>query len=67
MNWGNHGVTWEIDHIKACSNFDLTKLEEQKQCFHYTNLQPLFKTTEIAEQYGYINEIGNRNKGNKSY
>ena len=43
------------------------KLEEQKQCFHYTNLQPLFKTTEIAEQYGYINEIGNRNKGNKSY
>ena len=58
---------WEIDHIKACSNFDLTKLEEQKQCFHYTNLQPLFKTTEIAEKHGYINEIGNRNKGNKSY
>lgn len=67
MTWENHGIIWEIDHIKACSNFDLTKLKEQKQCFHYTNLQPLFKTTEIAEQYGYINEIGNRNKGNKSY
>jgi hypothetical protein len=53
---------WEIDHIKACANFDLTKLEEQKQCFHYTNLQPLFKTTEIAESFGYINQIGNRNK-----
>ena len=67
MTWKNHGTIWEIDHIKACSNFDLTKLEEQKQCFHYTNLQPLFKTTEIAEKHGYINEIGNRNKGNKSY
>jgi len=67
MTWENHGILWEIDHIKACSNFDLTKLEEQKQCFHYTNLQPLFKTTEIAEQHGYTNEIGNRNKGNKPH
>jgi hypothetical protein len=62
MTWENHGTMWEIDHIKACANFDLTKLEEQKQCFHYTNLQPLFKTTEIAESFGYINQIGNRNK-----
>jgi hypothetical protein len=62
MNWENHGEIWEIDHIKACSHFDLTKPEEQKQCFHYTNLQPLFKTTEISRQYGYTNEIGNRNK-----
>lgn len=62
MTWENHGIIWEIDHIKACANFDLTKLEEQKQCFHYTNLQPLFKTTEIAESFGYINQIGNRNK-----
>lgn len=61
MKWDNHGKIWEIDHIIPCSSFDLTKEEEQKQCFHYTNLQPLFKTTEIAENFGY-NEIGNRNK-----
>lgn len=67
MTWENHGMVWEIDHIKACSNFDLTKFEEQIQCFHYTNYQPLFKTTEIANKYGYTNEIGNRNKGNKSH
>ena len=24
-----------------CASFDLTKVEEQKSCFHYTNLQPL--------------------------
>jgi hypothetical protein len=41
MTWDNHGIYWEIDHIKPCSSFNLTNIEEQKQCFHYTNLQPL--------------------------
>ncbi len=43
MTWDNYGVkTWHIDHIKPCASFDLTKEEEQKQCFHYTNMQPLW-------------------------
>lgn len=62
MTWDNHGEIWEIDHIKPCASFDLTKLEEQEKCFHYSNLQPLFKTTEIAESFGYVDQIGNRNK-----
>lgn len=62
MNWDNHGTVWEIDHIKSCSSFDLTDIKQQKECFHYTNMQPLFKTTLIAEQHGYTDEIGNRNK-----
>jgi hypothetical protein len=41
MSWDNHGSYWEIDHIKPCSSFNLTDIEQQKQCFHYTNLQPL--------------------------
>ena len=65
MSWKNHGIIWEIDHIKPCASFDLTNIEQQKECFHYTNLQPLFKTTEIAENFGYTNQIGNRNKGKK--
>ena len=65
MNWENHGIIWEIDHIKPCDSFDLTDVEQQKQCFHYNNLQPLFKTTKVAESFGYINEVGNRNKSNK--
>jgi len=43
MSWDNytsHG--WHIDHIKPCVSFDLTDKEQQKQCFHYTNLQPLW-------------------------
>ena len=64
MNWDNHGNVWEIDHIKPCSLFNLTDLKQQ-ECFHYTNMQPLFKTTQIAESFGYKNHIGNRNKSNK--
>jgi len=63
MNWSNHGEVWEIDHIIPCSKFDLSKLEDQQKCFHYSNSQPLFKTTEIAENFGY-REIGNRDKSN---
>lgn len=63
--WGNLGLIWEIDHIIPCSSFDLSKIEDQQKCFHYTNLQPLFKTTEIAESFGYNDQIGNRNKSNK--
>lgn len=62
MNWENHGIMWEADHIKSCSSFNLNNIEEQKLCFHYTNMQPLFKTTEIAKSFGYIDQIGNRNK-----
>ena len=43
MSWNNHGFYgWHIDHIYPCSKFDLTDLNQQKQCFHYTNLQPLW-------------------------
>ena len=43
MNWNNHGTYWEIDHIKPRSSFNLYDEEQTKQCFHYTNLQPLTK------------------------
>lgn len=63
MNWQNHGEVWEIDHILPCASFDFTQEGNIEKCFHYTNHQPLFKTTEIAESFGYTDQIGNRNKG----
>lgn len=43
MSWANYGFdTWHIDHIRPCASFDLRDPEQQKKCFHYTNLQPLW-------------------------
>ena len=41
MTWDNQGE-WHIDHRKPCASFDLTNKEDQRKCFHYTNLQPLW-------------------------
>lgn len=49
MNWSNHNIHgWHIDHIKPCCTFDLTDLEQQKQCFHYTNLRPLWAKDNLS-------------------
>jgi len=43
MTWYNYGKRgWHIDHILPCASFDLTDTEQQKKCFNYTNLQPLW-------------------------
>lgn len=41
MSWENYGE-WHIDHKKPCAAFDLSDENQQLQCFHYSNLQPLW-------------------------
>jgi hypothetical protein len=62
MAWDNYGTLWHIDHIMPCSSFDFSNAENQRKCFHYTNLQPLFAVTTIIDGVTYI---GNLNKYSK--
>jgi len=52
MSWDNRGA-WHIDHILPCASFNLSDPEQQRQCFHYTNMQPLWASE-------------NRKKGNRN-
>lgn len=65
MTWRNYGIKgWHIDHIIPCSSFNLQDEDERKRCFHYTNLQPLWATREIAMRHGESSSyIGNLEKG----
>lgn len=55
------GMNWEVfmtgdihvDHIKPCSKFDLTKRNEQRACFNYKNLQPLWWYDNLAKSDNY--------------
>lgn len=43
MTWENYNYRgWHIDHKIPCAAFDLMDPEQQRKCFHYTNLQPLW-------------------------
>ena len=55
MKWENYGVYgWHIDHIRPCSSFDLTDIKQQKRCFHYTNLQPLWAKDNLLKSNKFI-------------
>ena len=63
MSWANHGsyltgdmMTWHVDHIKPCDAFDLTDPEQQRACFHYTNLQPLWATDNLQKGHTLCHE-----------
>ncbi len=48
MIWENHDLLeagtfeWHIDYRRPCASFDLQFEEQQRMCFHYTNLQPMW-------------------------
>lgn len=53
MSWDNYGIgldTWSIDHHFPCASFDLFQESEQRKCFHYTNLYPMWHVQNCSKQ-----------------
>jgi hypothetical protein len=74
MTWENYGKgknKWNLDHYVPCSYFDLTDPEQQKICFHYFNIQPLWSCLnsskngvvpdDVLEYIDFIKNYINRN------
>ncbi len=52
MSWENYGE-WHIDHIRPCASFNLTDPAQQKECFHFSNLQPLWAEENMRKGANY--------------
>lgn len=48
MTWQNYGK-WHVDHKCPCATFDLSDPAQQKQAFHWSNLQPLWAEDNIRK------------------
>ncbi len=48
MTWENRSE-WHVDHIRPCASFDMLDPEQQRACFHYTNLQPLWAADNLRK------------------
>jgi hypothetical protein len=56
MTWENYGTHWHVDHIVPVSKFDHTIPAHVRQCWHYTNLQPLEASVNLAKSDKILND-----------
>ena len=52
MHWSNYGE-WHVDHIQPCASFDLADPQQQRRCFNWRNLQPLWAADNMAKSAKY--------------
>jgi hypothetical protein len=55
MTWENRS-DWHVDHIIPCDAFDITVEENQRICFWYRNLQPLWAEENLKKSNTYTEE-----------
>lgn len=69
MSWDNFGgkTGWQVDHIVPCSYFDLSIEENQRICFNFRNLQPLWAKDNNQKKNKLPENYLERIEGIKSY
>ena len=60
MTWENHGKgqgKWHIDHIRPIISFDLSDESQRLECFHFTNMQPLWQQDNLSKGGSYNTSV----------
>lgn len=52
MNWGN-ASEWHIDHVRPVCSFTKGHEKDMRDCWHYTNLKPLWATENLSKSGKY--------------
>jgi hypothetical protein len=45
----NYGKVWHLDHCLPCASFNLENKDEQRMCYHWSNISPLGGNDNIAK------------------
>lgn len=55
MTWDNYGYKgWHVDHLTPCTHFNMALESDQRKCFHWTNLAPLWGTENSRKGNRYV-------------
>lgn len=54
MTWENRGSVWHIDHKRPITSFDFSNPKDVHDCYHYSNLQPLFALDNLRKGGRYL-------------
>jgi hypothetical protein len=57
MTKENYGSIWHVDHYVPCNAFNLNNEKEQRRCFNWRNLQPMFASENISKGDRYTFDI----------
>lgn len=52
MTWKNHGFgkdKWHVEHREPCDSFNMLDEMDQRWCFHYSNLQPMWQPENLRK------------------
>jgi hypothetical protein len=61
MSGLNYGE-WHVDHIRPCASFDFNDPASLPQCFHYTNLQPMWRVDNFKKNSSWEGKLIRREK-----